>query len=299
VANRWSSAINPASADWNDLPCELGVVLAPYYSPVMFDQGTRLHVIGESVTWDTGPWGTVQPTVSQVRSNRAATRQGLDFDYTVDSFQVQWGKRFDQWALGANFNFTKAEIIQDGQFGPFGSVHVHAVGDAESYRFRFGGLYEPADKWLAGMIFEYGFQPYRSHTTTTIHNTQLPFPIVHTDRDDGTQQQFILRPGISYEYAPFSTVFMDYQQGIYTNKHGTLDDGRLSVGVDHQIVQWLFVRTSVGVDCRGNFSWTAGGSMHFATWGSLDVGYQNGTLPELRPEFGRSQTLQIALSFRF
>jgi hypothetical protein len=296
VANRWSSAINPASADWNRLPCEHGVVIAPYYSQIMFDNGMRLHVTGESLTWQTGPYGTIQPTFSQVRSNRETTRQGLAFDYNVDSFQVQWAKRVDNWALGANFNFAKAEIIQDGQIGP---AHVNAKGDAESYRFRFGGLYELAPKWLAGAIFEYGFQPYRSQNATKIPLPPPYPPMTQVLHDNGTQQQFIIRPGISYEYAPNSTVFMDYQYGVFTNRHGSLGDGRLTVGVDHQVFQFLFLRASAGVDNRGNASWTAGASMHFATWGSLDVGYQYDMYPELRPEFGRSKTFQATLSFRF
>ena len=296
VANRWSSAINPASAGWMRLPCEHGLLLAPYYSQIMFDEGARLDVYGESLTWDTGAWGTVQPTFSQVRSRNATTRQGLDFDYTVDSFQVQWAKRVNDWALGTNFNFAQAEILQDGTVGP---AQVHAVGNAESYRFRFGGLYEPAEHWLTGLVFEYGFQPYRSRTVTTIPLPPPLPPIVQTLRDDGTQHQFIVRPGVSYEYAPFSTVFLDYQYGCFVNKHGSLDDGRVTVGVDHQVYRWLFVRGSAGVDRLGNASWTAGASMHFAKWGSLDVGYQYDPLPELRPEFGRSHVVQITFSVRF
>ena len=54
AANRYSSAINPAALDWVDLPCEHGVVIAPYYSQIRFDQGTKLHITGESLTLDMG-----------------------------------------------------------------------------------------------------------------------------------------------------------------------------------------------------------------------------------------------------
>jgi len=293
AANRFSSAINPAALDWVDLPCEHGVVIAPYYSLILFDQGTKIHITGESLTLDMGKWGVVQPTVSQVRSNRAANRQGLFFDYDVDSAQVQWGKRFDNWAIGMNFNFAKAQVIYTGQAGP---ASIRAVGNAESYRFRLGGLYQPAEKWLAGLVLEYGCQPYRSVTRTTI--PLLP-PMVQTSHDDGTQQQYIIRPAVSYEYAPLSTVFLDYQYGVYWNHDRRLRDGRVTVGVDHQVLQWLFVRTGVGLDNRGNASWTAGASLHFSKWGSFDIGYQYDPLPELRREFGRSHVLQATLGVRF
>jgi hypothetical protein len=156
VANRYSSAINPASADWLDLPGKVGKVLAPYYSFVGFGEGTDIHVIGESLTWDAGPAGTFQPTISQVRSNQAKTEQGLGFHYDVDTAQLQWAKRFGDCAFGAMFNYANARIIQK-----LGDMTV-AEGTADSYRFRLGGLYEPVKKVLTGAIFEYGFQNVRS-----------------------------------------------------------------------------------------------------------------------------------------
>ena len=71
VANRWSSAINPASAGWMDVPAKHGVIVAPYCSHIPFQEGTSLNLFGESLTWDTGKWGTFQPTLSQMRSNQA------------------------------------------------------------------------------------------------------------------------------------------------------------------------------------------------------------------------------------
>jgi len=106
VANRMSSAINPASTAWLKLPGDMGIVLAPYYSPVLFDNGTNMHVIGESATVTVGSFGVIQPTISQIRTNDATMRNGRTFDYTVDSYQVQWGKRFGKYAAGAMFNFA-------------------------------------------------------------------------------------------------------------------------------------------------------------------------------------------------
>ena len=115
VANRWSSAINPASADWNKVPAEHGLVITPYYSLVMFDNSTRLHIIGESFTLNLGDWGTIQPTVSQIRSNHEPSNQGMEFGYRVDTIQVQYAKRWDKLALGLDLNVARAEVVQQGQ----------------------------------------------------------------------------------------------------------------------------------------------------------------------------------------
>jgi hypothetical protein len=291
VANRMSSAINPASTAWLELPGDLGVVLAPYYSPVMFDNGTNLHVIGESATVKAGWLGVIQPTISQVRSNKATMNNGMTFDYTVDSYQVQWGKRSGQWAGGAMFNFARAEVKQDNAMG------IHAKGVAESYRWRFGGLYEPVEKWLLGAIFEYGFQPYRSRTEVP-GMPQYGIP-PRTLYDRGVQHQFVFRPGVSYEYSPLSSVFLDYQFGYFRNPEDNLHSHRFTAGVDHRLLEWLFIRGNVGLDVRGNVGLGGGLSIFPAKWCSLDLGYKYDVLPELHPDFGRSHTIQVAFNVRF
>ncbi len=291
VANRMSSAINPASTAWLKLPGDMGIVLAPYYSPIIFDNGTNMHVIGESATVTVGSFGVIQPTFSQIRTNDATMRNGRTFDYTVDSFQVQWGKRFGQWAAGATFNFAEAEIIQKAAGG------FKAKGEAESYRWRFGGLFEPAEKWLIGAIVEYGFQPYRSKTIVPLPPQFLLPPMVIRDR--GVQHQFVFRPGVSYEYADMSSVFLDYQLGYYRNPEDNLHCHHFTAGIDHRLLKWLFVRANVGIDVRGNASVGGGVSIFPARWCSLDIGYKYDALPELRQEFGRSHTIQFAFNVRF
>jgi hypothetical protein len=329
VANRWSSAINPASVNWNHIPADHGLAITPYYSLVMFDNNTRLHIFGESFTLDLGDWGAIQPTVSQIRSNHEPSNQGMEFGYHVDTIQVQWAKRWDKFSLGIDLNVAWAEVVQQGNI-PMAAPrttqpsitsigagqqlpHLYAKGDAESYRFRFGALYEPADHWLLGLIGEYGFQPYRSRREISMPTGLPPSeaagtlapagagadPGVLTTRDSGIQEQVIVRPGVSYEYMPNSTVYLDYEFGLFHNKTGSLDDNRFSVGIDHQLFPWLYLRAGGGVDFLGNISWTAGTSVHFSKWGSFDLGYQYDILPELHREFGRAQVIQATFIVRF
>ncbi|MCG3178714.1 MAG: hypothetical protein BIFFINMI_01043 [Phycisphaerae bacterium] len=289
VANRYSSAINPAAADWFELPAKLGLVAAPYYANVRFDNGTNLNLVGESVTWDTRDFGTFQPTLSQIRSNGAKLRTtGLEFNYKVDTAQLQWGKRVDNWAVGATLNFAEAQVVQK-----MGALRV-SESHAESYRFRFGGLYQPCDKWLLGLIGEYAFQPVRTKALAfTMHGP------VRVKLED-TQQQILIRPGVSYEYAKLSTVFLDYAYGYYRNDSGNaLHDHRFSTGIEHRVLDFLFLRASGSLDVRGNAGFSAGASLFFSKNVSLDVGYQYDMLPELRPEFGRSHIIQAALAIRF
>jgi hypothetical protein len=286
VANRYSSAINPASAGWTPVPSEFGIVPAIYYSQVKFANDMRLHVGGESVRIDLKDWGTFQPSLSQIRVTQKTNRQGLDFDYAVNTVDLQWAKRCGDAAFGLSFNYAKAKVNHG-----VGHMRV-SESHADSYRLRFGGLWQPCEKLLTGAIFEYGFAPYESK--------QFVFmPVPMTLSDDGVPHQYIFRTGASYEYGDMSSIYCDYQLGIYTDGGDDLKSNRFNFGVDHRLLEFLWTRLGLSIDVRGNVGLTTGLSAHLAEWISFDAAYQYDMYPELRREFGRSHTLQLALSLRF
>jgi len=287
-ANRLSSAVNPAATDWTPIPSDHRLAIAPYYSSIGFGQGIDLHLAGESFTWQTGAPGAFQPTLSQIRSNKATTALGPEFDYNVDIFQLQWGKRLGNVGVGVAANVNKARVANE--IKPALISHSRA----ESYRFRAGALYEIADKLLAGLVLEHGFAPFRSRTTMFV--PRVGFVMTKTT---GVQRQEIVRPGLSYEYSPYSVVYVDYQYGRFHNRTGSLESHWFSSGVDQRLFDWLFVRGGVSADARGNVGVTCGLGAHLARCFSLDVGYHYNNLAEVRPEFGRNHTLQVAAGVRF
>lgn len=290
VANRFSSAINPAALDWVKIPNKYGVVVAPYYSGIFFTSGVKLNVTGQSITYDLGKWGTIQPTLAQIHSNTDKDLMGMEFDYDVNTAQVQWGKRVGDWAMGANFNFNTAAVTRSTD-----TLRM-ADSNAENYRFRFGGLWEPVKKWLVGSIFEFGWSPFRSQS---IDPMSLFLPPPRYVKWNDTQYQYIFRPGISYEYAELSHVFLDYQWGLYENSRYELIDNRFSTGVEHRLLEWLLVRPTISFDVRGNVGGGIGASFLLSRHCSFDVGYQYNMLPEIQPEFGRAHTVQATFAVRF
>ena len=292
AANRWPSAINPASSAWSDVPGRLRLSPAAYYSAIDFDAGTRLDVIGLAATWQSPGAGTWQPAVSQIRSNDGqTTRQGLLFDYEVDSAQLQWANRWRNFAFGASVNYANA-ITRLSQ-GPIRVVD----SDADSFRFRAGALFEPchARRWLFGVAAEYGFADFTSDNIVV--GPVGPMPVTLEDTDT----QVIVNPAVSYQYGEYSTVALDYTYGRFAGDgRGVLNMHRFTLGVDHQLpFEWLFVRPSVTVDARGNIEAALGLSIQFAKWGGIDFAYKHDALPELRNEFGESRTFQVLLSLRF
>jgi hypothetical protein len=287
AANRWSSAINPATTDWVDVPSELGIVLAPYFSHVRLSEGTRLNIFGEAGKWDTGLLGTFQPSLAQVRSNDEEDKNGLTFDYETDNYQIVWGKRFGDIALGVNLSHADTEVERE-------TNGVRVVDNRTSTnRYRFGGLYEIVPGLLSGLVFEYGISRY---DTDALQFTQFgPFSVNVRD----TQRQVIVRGALSYEYEEYSTVALDSQWAKYTTNQDRLKVWRVTAGVQHRVLEWLFLRGGGGVDDRGNVTLSAGASAHYSTWGTVELGYHYNPLPELRPDFGRSHIFEVVLSFRF
>lgn len=288
AGSKWSSSINPASVDWLPIKTDLHMAFSPQYTNLHFARDLSLNVAAEAFTWNVGDLGTFQPSLAQIRSNTGTTRQGLDFQIDMDLVQVQWAKKVsDDWAFGANFSYTKSKSEFDLAPVPVSDTV------SETYGFRFGALNRMADKLLGGVVFDYAFTPSR----TTMHDF-MGLGIGDTKTTD-MGHQFILRPGVSYEYLKDSTIYADYQYGVFRDGTGSLAVNRFYAGVDHSICKWLFVRAGAALDTKGNVAWTAGVGLYPCDRISVDIAYQNDMFPELKPEFGRSRTLTISVAFSF
>ena len=296
AGSKWSSSINPASVAWLPITTDLHMAFSPQYTNLHFARDLSLNVTAEAFTWNVGDLGTFQPSLAQIRSNTGTTRQGLDFQIDMDMVQVQWAKKVsDDWAFGANFSYTKSKSEFDLAPVPGVDLAPVPVSDtvSETYGFRFGALNRMADNLLGGVVFDYAFTPSR----TTMHDF-MGLGIGDTRTTD-MGHQFILRPGMSYEYLKDSTVYADYQYGVFRDGTGSFAVNRFYAGVDHSIFKWLFVRAGAALDTRGNVAWTTGLGLYPCDRFSIDIAYQNDMFPELKPEFGHSRTLTISVSFSF
>jgi hypothetical protein len=286
AGSKWSTSINPASTAWQPVTTPLRLGLVPQVSYIPFDEGTDIWVFTESVLWQTERWGTFLPAAAQVRTDDGPTRQGPEFGFDLDYFQIQWGIRpVDDWALGLNFNYSKSEVT----FSQGGIELAHS--DTDSYDLRAGLLHGLSDRWRVGLVVDYGWS--ESDNRGLDFSTGVPVPV--TSRSVG--HQVIVRPGVSYEYAPDSTVFLDYQYAWFGDETGHLELHRFMGGVDHQLFKGVFVRGGAMVDDTGWVSWSAGIGVSPAKWVSIDIAYQHGMFPELGEELGNSDTLTLSASF--
>ncbi len=285
AGSKWQSSSNPASTAWQSIPGSYHLSLNPQYSSIIFQEGTVLNVISESATKDFEKFGTFQVALAQVRSNDSDTRQGIKFSYDMDYMHAQWGKRFsDNFALGGNFNYSSSEVTNK-----LDTVKL-ADSSSDSYGFRVGTLYRLAKNLLGGIVVDYSWSP----STTTYYDI-FGSGIGDVQIRDRTTQ-FILRTGPSYEYKKDSTVNLDYQYGALKNDTGKMEVHRMFAGIDHRIVDALFVRGGFALDNKSNKSWTGGLGIYPLKQLSIDVGYQYNMFPEIQSEFGRSNLVTISIS---
>jgi len=285
AGSKWQTSVNPAAIAWQSIQGKYHLSLNPQYSQIIFQEGAVLHVISESVTRDSGKFGTFQVSLAQVLSNDRDTRQDIRFSYDMDYMQVQWGKRFaDNFALGGNFNYSSSEVTN--------KIDTAKLADSssDSYGFRIGTLYRITKCLLGGMVVDYSESP----STTTVYDI-FGLGIGDVKIKDRTKQ-FTVRAGPSYEYKKDSAVNLDYQYISLKNDTGKLEIHRLFAGVDHRIIDALFVRGGFALDNHGNTSWTGGLGIYPFTQLSIDMGYQYNMFPEIQPEFGRSNLMTISIS---
>jgi len=285
AGSKWQSSVNPASTAWQPTPGSYQMTLNPQYSAIVFDEGTVLNVISESITKDFNVFGTVQVSLAQVRSNERADRQGITFGYDMDFFQMQWGRHLsDNLAVGLNFNYSSSNLTNK-----IGAEKL-ADSSSDSYGMRAGMLYRVIPNLLAGIVVDYSESPSKTAVYDLFGTGSGTIYL-----DDRTRQ-FSLRVGPSYEYAKDSTILVDYQLNTYKNSTGTMDIHRFFAGIDHRILDALFVRGGFVLDTLGNSSWTAGMGIYPLKKLSIDVGYQYNMFPEIQKEFGRSHLATMSLS---
>ena len=287
AASKWGSAINPASIAWLASTEKPQFNLNPQYSLICFEEGTQLHVAAASGTISRQEWGTFQTTVALAASSKGKTKSGLDFDFDMDYYQIQWGKRQQDWAWGVNFNYAPTETHFD--IGALGISKSHA----DNYGIRLGGLNQLSDKLRAGLVVDYVI----SRARTVLYDF-MELGIGDIKIKD-TSHQYLVRPGISYEYKEDSAIFLDYQYFYILDDTGSLEIHRLMTGIDHELIDGFFVRGGTAVDVEGNVALTGGVGIYPCNWLTIDVGYQYDMFPELDDEFGRSHTLVASLGLTF
>ena len=289
AGSRWSSSINPAATAWLDVEGKLQACASTQFSKVWFDAGLEIDVLAESITVDADEAGTFMGAAGQIRSNHAKMRSGYDFYWAADLWQIQWAKKLsDNFAMGFAFNHTKS-IARN----KLGSVPI-AKSNSDSYVVRAGSLYKVTENWLAGVVLDYGWSRDR-----TLWYAIPEWGISESHTRDKTRQ-FLVRPGVSWEYMKDGTVYLDYQFGTFWNNTGTLNIHRIYAGIEQGFIEWIFPRVGVVFDpAVGSCSWTCGLGLYPAKWLSIDIAYQYDMFPELSEDFGKSHTFNVSASLTF
>ncbi len=287
AASKWGSSINPAAIAWS-FPKSYDVGISGQYSQIAFDEGTRLNFFTEVATIDAHDFGTFRFAMSEVRANDHASRLArLNFDYDVNFARVDWARRFgEKLGVGAGFSFSQSETtFHDAQFSSDTAKNT--------FTGHLGALWQPADRWLAGIVGDYAYGP--SDTTTTFRS---PFFRAHSESGD-VAHQFTLQPGIAYEFRENALVHLDYQFGWFSNDSGAFTEQRVAAGTDIPLARFLYLRAGAAIDWRRNFAWTTGLGFYPRKGLYLDLAYQNDMFPEVQREFGHSHTINASVSWQF
>jgi len=289
AASEWSSSSNPASAAWPHPERPYSNSVSTQFSALRFEEGTDVYVAAEAAVLDTGESGVFVPTAAQVRSDHEQTSAGLGFEFEADYFHAQWGKSIaEDWAVGANLNFMST----DTRFDVSDAKLARTRGD--DYGVRLGALHRPLDTLRVGLTVDYGYSP----AWTDLFD---PFGRgTGAVRSKDVTQRVLARPGIVWQYAPRGNLYMDYQAGVFWNDTGTLWVHRFPIGIEYWLVPrgWV-ARMGTTVDTRGSAAVTAGTGMAIGKRVFVNIAYQYGMFPELRPEFGPAQTFALSVAVGF
>lgn len=288
-ASKWESSPNPSNKSWS-FPDLYDWRVSVQYSNVTFDNDTRIDFVSESFTFDAGASGVFRLAYLNASSNERTARGllPLPYEFDLDAYQLSWGKKLNkEFAIGAEVGLSQSETIFKG---PGFDV---ANTDKDSWSFRVGGQWNPAEKWFVGL---YG--DYINGSADTALNVPTPLGILRGNTSD-TVEQWLIHPGIAYEFAENALVHADFEAGWISNGDTTLDIQRWSIGTDIPIVKGVFIHAGAAVDSYSNVTWSSGIGFYPSKNVFIDLAYQNNAFPELKQEFGRSQTLNASISIQW
>ncbi len=288
-ASRWSSSSNPASAAWPHPEYPYLHDASAHFSTLRFQEGTDVYVTTEAAVLNAGAAGVFVPTAAQIHSNHGQTSAGLGFKLEGDYGQVPWGKRIaENWAVGANLNFFATETRFDVADTRLARTRT------DDYGLRLGALHQPLDSLRVGLTMDYGYAPAWTDRFDPFGRG------TGTVRSQDVTQRVLVRTGLAWQYTARGTLYLDYQAGVFWNDTGTLWVHRFPLGVEYWLVPrgWV-ARMGTTVDTRGRAALTAGTGMAISKRAFVNLAYQYGMFPELRPEFGSAQTFAVSMVIGF
>jgi hypothetical protein len=283
AGSRYGSGINPASSDWTTAP-GTPFSVSPQLSRMGFERGTALRVATVSGSYSSGNYGTYQSAVTRVSNEGSPSG---DFLLTDGHYaQLQWGKKLDsELAVGLNFNHS--HFKNSAGFG--GQLALE--GASVSNSARSGVLWAVSPKLLAGLVLDYS----SGRSASDVMNPDC----FCFSRFDDTSRAATARVGLSYEYAPQSSLYTDYLVGRYRNDSASMISRTAMAGAEHLVLPWLYVRAGVAYELRGAWGRSVGIGIMPSKTMSIDFALQRDMFPELQPEFGSATVANLSMSVAF
>nr|AGU11854.1 hypothetical protein [uncultured organism] len=282
AGSRYGSGINPASLDWQTAP-DAPFAVSPQVSNVKFDHGASLRVATLSGAWSNA-YGTFQPSHARV------TNDGNGGDPYIladgDVTQVQWGKKLDS-RVAVGLNVSRSQFRTRAGFGG----QLAADGSSSTDSVRGGVLWALSPDLLAGLVADVA----SGHSDTSLLDPGCMCFVQARD----TSRSGTARIGVSYRYAPQSSVYADYLVGRYRNGPASMVSRTAMAGAEHLVLPWLYLRAGVAWETRGAWGKSFGVGVMPSKTVSIDLALQRDMFPELHPEFGRASLANLSVSVAF
>jgi hypothetical protein len=298
AASIWGSSNNPASMSWgfqdnpntHPLCGDTNYVVSGQYSRLNFGAGQELDYFSEAIILDMKDAGVLRLAYGTINSNISPTQTtGLGFDIESAGGRADWGYALSKdlrIGIGATYSDTQVALKAPG----FDAVHV----DRENWGVRAGVVGKMSERWMGGFYADYN---HAVHDTTYL----LPTPTgsLGALRTETSQDEWTFRPGVAYalDEQKISWLHFDYEWTHYTSDTQTFDNHRFLLGGDYLAFGLFHARAGTFVDARGNAGWSAGIGLHFPKQRThIELAYQQNAFPEIRPEFGDSETLNLSIA---
>jgi len=297
VAHPLGSSVNPASYDFlREPPYDFKAVQTFTSNYATFGTDTTVTGFSTNSACRLPTAGTLSGLYIRTDSHDGESRQGDQFLLESNEFVLGYSRRLrEDLSVGCSVKLTDSLLDIDDTFLGF-----PRETDTSSFGvdFKLGLLKALHDDWTLGLMA--GVGRTRSDIDGTVLLPPPPFGpgTVAIDEKD-TTDSVNLRGGIGWRPSDGLGLYADWQYLQLDSDFGSVDVGRMFLGMEALASRSLALRLGGSVDTEQNTTASAGLGFYGIKGVPVEIAYSYNAFPEVNQEFGRSHLLSVSIAILF
>jgi len=303
VAYPQGSSINPGADDW--IACqEVDIVVTVTNVNGWTESGAWITATAFTLNVQVPEGGTWSLAYARTDTVDQDVRGGFHNELRSNEFFAGYSKKLsDQLSIGGQVRVTDGQVQQEilAVLPVLGDQAIRQETDLLDIGLNVGLLLALTNKWTAGITAGFAWGTVETDTFSLVDIGGFGISagdLLRSLEDD--VRSWSITSGLGFAPTDSVGVYLDLQYvHLESNNGGSVDIGRVGLGVEFKQSELLSIQCGGIVDSAGQLSYAAGLSFYGIKGIPVEFAYQYNSAPELRREFGNFQLISLSIIIPF